>query len=65
MNLQNLLQLDQLTEIVDIGANPIDGDPPYKRMLQAGLCKVNGFEPQQEALDQLNKNKSPLERYFP
>ncbi|MEY4283827.1 MAG: hypothetical protein RL111_502 [Pseudomonadota bacterium] len=65
MTLQSLLQLDQLTQVVDIGANPIDGDPPYKRMLQAGLCKVSGFEPQQEALQKLNESKSHLEQYFP
>jgi hypothetical protein len=28
-----LLAPARLTEIVDIGANPIDGDPPYKSML--------------------------------
>lgn len=37
-----ILQPQRLTEVVDIGANPIDGDPPYKPMLAAGLCKVTG-----------------------
>jgi hypothetical protein len=32
----DLLQPARLTAVVDIGANPIDGDPPYKRMLAAG-----------------------------
>ncbi len=40
--IMSLLNAERLTEVVDIGANPIDGDPPYKPMLQAGLCRVTG-----------------------
>lgn len=61
----HLLQPQRLTEIVDIGANPIDGDPPYKTLLQSKLCKVTGFEPQPEALEKLNQQKSELENYLP
>lgn len=61
----NLLQPLRLTEIVDIGANPIDGDPPYKTLLQSKLCRVTGFEPQVEALATLNQQKSELEQYLP
>ncbi|HXB52615.1 MAG TPA: FkbM family methyltransferase, partial [Rhizomicrobium sp.] len=53
------------TAIVDVGANPIDGDPPYHAMLAAGLCEVTGFEPQSDALAQLEKAKGPRERYLP
>lgn len=53
------------TAVVDIGANPIDGDPPYKRMLAAGLCDVVGFEPQADALERLQKMAGPRERYLP
>ncbi|HVW75431.1 MAG TPA: FkbM family methyltransferase [Rhizomicrobium sp.] len=53
------------TAIVDVGANPIDGDPPYKAMLAAGLCDVTGFEPQTDALARLEKSKGPRERYLP
>jgi FkbM family methyltransferase len=53
------------TAIVDVGANPIDGDPPYKAMLAAGLCEVTGFEPQGPALARLEKAKGPRERYLP
>jgi FkbM family methyltransferase len=60
-----LLSPQRLTEVVDIGANPIDGDPPYKPMLDAGLCRVTGFEPQQEALAELLRRKGPNERYLP
>ena len=53
------------TAIVDAGANPIDGDPPYKAMLGAGLCEVTGLEPQAQALARLEKSKGPHERYLP
>jgi FkbM family methyltransferase len=64
-NLSEFLAPANLTEIVDIGANPIDGDPPYKKMLAANLCRVIGFEPQLEALKQLNEVKTDLETYLP
>jgi hypothetical protein len=51
--------------VVDVGANPIDGEPPYAGMLRAGLCRVTGFEPQEEALRQLQQRNSALERYLP
>ena len=63
--ISELLRPERLTAVLDIGANPIDGDPPYKRMLAAGLCTVTGFEPQTEALAELQRRKGPNERYFP
>ena len=63
--LQSLLAPERLTEVVDIGANPIDGEPPYRAMLAAGLCRVTGFEPQPEALRALQRQQGPLERYLP
>ena len=60
-----MLQPKRLTAVVDIGANPIDGDPPYKEMLAAGLCTVIGFEPQADALAALNRRRTPRERYLP
>ncbi|MFE2282693.1 FkbM family methyltransferase [Streptomyces sp. NPDC059443] len=53
------------THVVDIGANPIDGDPPYQDMLRSGLCRVTGFEPQPDALDELRRRKGPYETYLP
>lgn len=44
--LAELLGAERLTAIVDIGANPTDGYPPYYHMLQSRLCTVIGFEPQ-------------------
>jgi len=63
--LTEILAPARLTAIVDVGANPIDGDPPYKAMLAAGLCEVTGFEPQAHALAKLEQKKSPRERYLP
>jgi FkbM family methyltransferase len=63
--LVGLLGAERLTAIVDIGANPIDGEPPYKGMLAKRLCTLVGFEPQPEALARLNGNKSDLETYLP
>lgn len=64
-SLLGILKPGRITEVVDIGANPIDGDPPYKPMLDAGLCRVTGFEPQEKALAELLQKKGPNERYLP
>ena len=63
--LTEILAPARLTAVVDVGANPIDGAPPYRAMLAAGLCEVTGFEPQEEALARLEKSKGPHERYLP
>jgi FkbM family methyltransferase len=63
--LRDLLRCSRPSSILDIGANPIEGDPPYKEMLGYGLCTVTGFEPQQRALAELELRKGPLERYLP
>ena len=63
--LHQLISPERHTEVVDIGANPIDGEPPYKVMLEAGLCRVTGFEPQETALAELLRKKGPNERYLP
>jgi FkbM family methyltransferase len=62
--LNRILSPERLTSVVDIGANPIDGDPPYKAMLAKRLCRVVGFEPQEAALAALNARKSDLETYY-
>ena len=63
--LLDLLHPAHLTAVIDIGANPIEGEPPYKRMLQDRLCRLTGFEPQSDALAALNARKSDLETYLP
>lgn len=52
-------------KIVDIGANPIDGLPPYAPLLQGGEAEVVGFEPNPAALARLNAMKGPNELYLP
>ena len=39
--LTEILKPARATAIVDIGANPIDGEPPYKAMLAAGLDGID------------------------
>ena len=63
--LTQILAPNRPTAIVDVGANPIDGAPPYKAMLEAGLCDVVGFEPQPDALARLQAMAGPRERYLP
>lgn len=63
--LLTILQPTRLTAIVDIGANPIDGDPPYRAMLERGLCSVLGFDPSADAITQLNAKKGEAEHYLP
>jgi FkbM family methyltransferase len=52
-------------KVVDIGANPIDGQPPYASLLRAGDADVVGFEPNRDALAKLNAAKGPHETYLP
>lgn len=52
-------------KIVDIGANPIDGDPPYAALLRSGHAEVVGFEPNRAALDVLRQKQGPHETYLP
>ncbi|MGR2737469.1 FkbM family methyltransferase [Billgrantia sp. Q4P2] len=51
--------------VADIGANPIDGTPPYSQLLRKGALQLFGFEPQREALAKLNQLKGEAETYFP
>jgi len=60
--LTELLRPQRLTEVADIGANPV-GDPPYKPMLDVGLCRVTGFEPNEEAFARLTPGSN--KRYLP
>jgi FkbM family methyltransferase len=61
----NLVVPQRLTEVVDVGANPIDSVPPYTSMLSAELCRVTGFEPQAAPLHTLRSRDGRHERYLP
>lgn len=63
--LRKILDRKIRVEIVDIGANPIDGNPPYKAFLAGGGAGLVGFEPNLEALAQLERKKGPNETYLP
>ncbi len=52
-------------KVVDIGANPIDGQPPYAPLLSAGVADLVGFEPNPTALAKLEAAKGPNELYLP
>lgn len=52
-------------DVVDIGANPLEDEPPYLGLLKAGLAKVVGFEPNPEALAKLEAGKGKNETYLP
>ena len=64
-DLARLLDMARLTHVVDIGANPIEGTPPYRSLLDAQLCRITGFEPQASALAELNLGKGAHETYLP
>lgn len=51
--------------IVDVGANPIGEAAAYSAMLEGGLARLTGFEPQPDALQRLNAAKGPNETYLP
>jgi FkbM family methyltransferase len=63
--LRDLVGCSRPTSILDIGASLVDGDPPYRQMLDDGLCTVTGFEPQPRALAELEQRKRPQEQYLP
>ncbi len=63
--LSAILGIETMIEVVDVGANPIDGDPPYKAMLGRKAARVVGFEPNPEALKRLRKAKGRQETYLP
>ncbi|AKT50986.1 FkbM family methyltransferase [Arsenicicoccus sp. oral taxon 190] len=64
-DLRRILAPRRLTEVVDIGANPLEDEAPYLAMLRAGRCRVTGFEPQPEAWRRLQQAAGDLERYLP
>ncbi|WJW96593.1 FkbM family methyltransferase [Enterobacter pseudoroggenkampii] len=58
LSLEAILSPEQSTRIVDIGANPCDGVPPYQILMEKGLAEVTGFEPQPEAYAALQKART-------
>lgn len=56
------LPFPRKTSICDVGANPINV-PPYAGLLNAGGCRVTGFEPNPEAFRELIEAKGENETY--
>jgi FkbM family methyltransferase len=52
-------------KIVDIGASPLEGPPPYHVLLRDGDADVLGLEPDPDSLAKLNLQKGPNETYLP
>jgi len=63
-SLATILNIESPLDVVDIGANPIDGEPPYKSLVDAGLAHIYGFEPNPDAFARLNAIKGPNETYI-
>ena len=63
--LSRALRLQEPLQIVDVGANPIEGEVSYQSLLDRGLAHVTGFEPQEDAFAALNARKSAKESYYP
>jgi FkbM family methyltransferase len=63
--LHELLPLVCQLKVVDVGANPIDGEVAYASLLAAGHTQIVGFEPNPDALAELNRKKGRNEIYLP
>jgi len=59
-NLENIM-----LDVVDIGANPVDGDPPYKKLLLEERVNVCGFDSDAAAYQKLMESAGRYEKYFP
>ena len=64
-NIWPLLGLEDRIDIVDIGANPIDGDARYQSLLDSGHARLVAFEPQQAGFEQLLAKKEPHTTILP
>ena len=65
LQLYRKLQPSRKTRILDVGANPIDGQPEYWSLYEESLCTIWGFEPHPVAFQQLKKLNLPNTFYFP
>ncbi|SMO54923.1 FkbM family methyltransferase [Ruegeria faecimaris] len=62
--LYDLLDLTSIVRIADIGANPMRHDAPYRDLLKNKYCNVVGFEPQENTMKEVVRNKGANEEYF-
>jgi FkbM family methyltransferase len=62
---RSLTGLDVRVKIVDVGASPLEGQPPYHKLMASGDADIVGFEPNPEQLANLEAIKGPTETYLP
>lgn len=63
--LTTILGITTRIHIVDIGASPSGGHPPYQILLDQNIATVIGFEPNQGALTTLEERKRSKDLYLP
>ncbi|MGN6134245.1 MAG: FkbM family methyltransferase [Aureliella sp.] len=54
-----------VVRVVDVGASPIDGPPPYQPLIDIGKANVIGFEPDEEQYRALQQHPQPFATYLP
>ncbi len=64
-SLEEIIEFEGHVDVVDIGANPIGREAPYKQLLDRGIARVVGFEPDPDALEELNEKSGRNETYLP
>ncbi|MCA9000505.1 MAG: FkbM family methyltransferase [Planctomycetes bacterium] len=52
-------------KLLDIGASPIDGDPPYKVLHDTGCAELVGFEPDPDQYRALLESDLPRSKFLP
>ncbi|SEF97364.1 methyltransferase, FkbM family [Thalassococcus halodurans] len=62
--LSKILDTERKTEIVDVGSNPMN-TPDYLQMVNTGIARVTGFEPQPSAYEKLKEQETENERHLP
>ncbi|MBF0355757.1 MAG: FkbM family methyltransferase [Alphaproteobacteria bacterium] len=65
ITLKSVIPAIPLVRVVDVGANPVGDDPPYMGLIRSQVARVTGFEPNPEALCDLNRKKGDNETYLP
>jgi FkbM family methyltransferase len=65
-SLADILEIKPMLSIVDVGASPLDGQGAWcHALLAAGRARLIGFEPDPNALLELDRRKGPHELYLP
>lgn len=64
-NFAALLRQDSPTVVVDVGANPFAGAPPYGTLRRSGMAQVIGFEPLPVALAALQAKARVNDTFLP